>query len=110
MSDLTIYVYTYRISTHWWRSESMLKAIDPEIVRPKNNLLESLVIEKHSKSAGISDLSCMVLFVLDTAITRFGTRVLFFWSKARHKISPSNKSVSIVVEHFQIYSHSMSGT
>ena len=88
----------------------MLKAIDPEVVCSKNNPLESLVIEKHSERTGISDLSCMILLVFDTAITRFGTRVLFFWSKARHKVSSSYKSVSIVVEHFQINSHSMSRT
>ena len=83
---------TYRVSTNWWRIESISKAIDPEVVFTQDNLLESLVIEEHVECRGVCLLSGVVGLVLHAAIgLLLETRVGLWGAKAGDKVCASNK-------------------
>ena len=94
---------TYRVSTNWWRIESISKAIDPEVVSTQDNLLESLVIEEHVECRGVCLLSRMVGLVLHATIgLLLETRVGLWGAEAGDKVCASNKpgKIDIVTKSF----------
>ena len=83
--------YTYSVPTNW-RWGEVSKAIDPEVVFPQDNLLESLVIEEHVDGAGVRLLPSVVLLVLHApGRLRLEARVLVGWTHAGHEVCTSHK-------------------
>ena len=84
-------VYTYSVPTNW-RWGEVSKAIDPEVVFPQDNLLESLVIEEHVDGAGVRLLPSVVLLVLHApGRLRLEARVLVGWTHAGHEVCTSHE-------------------
>ena len=98
--------YTYSVPTNW-RWGEVSKAIDPEVVFPQDNLLESLVIEEHVDGAGVRLLPSVVLLVLHApGRLRLEARVLVGWTHAGHEVCTSHKPG---IFHFLILSNAFSG-